>query len=412
MIIEKKLCAVIGVLAAMFFCSCNSGQVMKKAENQKVFIEPNVLSRLGDSVRFTINVLLPNAFLSRNETYSLVPKFVYGSEILRFDTKLKVRGDTLDPYEPVELQASYSMPFREGMEKGSMYAVAEIGKGKRSLPIGRSEELLSRGIVTTASLAQIGQYRGQDEIPVLGIWLSPDSLVMTGMGMDGWQALEDRLSGYSNLPFSSKSPFLEVLKGPGDWSFKKWKMTGIPHFPEINRSVLVRFERDVQQQIGKDPGISDIQLSILARNIRQGQVGADTLSERELAWAISREPGWKEQEQLLLAMEKVYPSAWVYSNLGMVFLNQANRTRSIQEKTNYWKTRFLPLTDPMPFTKIPSRSIILDWYSGFGGINSVLIIIFTERWRSRALTIQERFTRELSVRYPSLTEITGWQPFT
>src|SRR6056297_938308 len=102
MIIEKKIYAVIGVLAAMFFCSCNSGQVMKKAENQKVFIEPNVLSRLGDSVRFTINVLLPNAFLSRNETYSLVPKFVYGSEILRFDTKLKVRGDTLDPYEPVE----------------------------------------------------------------------------------------------------------------------------------------------------------------------------------------------------------------------------------------------------------------------------------------------------------------------
>ncbi|WP_162417353.1 hypothetical protein [Cyclobacterium roseum] len=332
MIIEKKIYAVIGVLAAMFFNSCNSGQVIKKAENQKVFMEPQVLTRLGDSVRFSINVLLPNAIISRNETYSLRPKFVYGNEILRFEKKLEVRGDTLDPYEPVELQGSFSMRFKEGMEKGALYVVAEFGQGRKNLPVGSSEELLSRGIITTASLAQIGQYRGQDDIPVLGIWLSPDSLEMTGMGSNGWQELEDRLSGYSNLPFSSKSPFLDVLKGPGDWSYKKWKMTGIPHYSEINRAVFTRFERDVRRQAAKEPDISGMQLSILARNIRQGTVPADTLSERELAEAVAREPGWKEQEQLLLAMEEVYPSAWVYSNLGMVFLNQAHRTLAVRKK--------------------------------------------------------------------------------
>ncbi|MDN3688967.1 hypothetical protein [Cyclobacterium jeungdonense] len=332
MIIEKKIYAVIGVFAAIFLHSCNSGQVIKKAENQKIFIEPKVLSRLGDSVRFSINVALPNAFLSRNETYTLSPKFVYGDEVIRFEKKLEVRGDTLDPYEPVELEDSFSMPFREGMEKGALYAVTEFGKGRKNLLVGSSEELLSRGIITTASLAQIGQYRGQDKIPVLGIWLSPDSLKMTGMGTNGWQELEDRLSEYSNLPFSSKSPFLDVLKGPGDWSYKKWKMNGIPHYPEINRSVFARFERDIRQQPEKELGISEVQLSILARNIRQGTIPADTLSERELAEAVAREPGWKEQEQLLLAMEKVYPSPWVYSNLGMVFLNQANRTLAVQEK--------------------------------------------------------------------------------
>lgn len=332
MIIEKKTHAVIGILAAIFFNSCTSGQVIKKAENQKIFMEPKVLSRLGDSVRFSINVLLPNAFLSRNETYSLSPEFAYGNEVFRFERKLEVRGDTLDSYEPVELEGSFSMPFRAGMEKGSLYVIAEFGKGRKNQPVGSSEELLSSGIITTASLAQIGQYRSQDKIPVLGIWLSPDSLEMTGMGTNGWQELEDRLSGYSNLPFSYKSPFLEVLKGPGDWSYKKWKMTGIPHFPELNRSVFARFESDIRQQPVKKPGISELQLSILARNIRQGTVPADTLSERELGQAISREPGWKEQEVLLLAMEKVYPSAWVYNNLGMVFLNQANRTLTVQEK--------------------------------------------------------------------------------
>lgn len=109
-------------------------------------------------------------------------------------------------------------------------------------------------------------------------------------------------------------------------------MTGIPHYSEINRAVFTRFERDVRRQAAKEPDISGMQLSILARNIRQGTVPADTLSERELAEAVAREPGWKEQEQLLLAMEEVYPSAWVYSNLGMVFLNQAHRTLAVREK--------------------------------------------------------------------------------
>ncbi|WP_375586014.1 hypothetical protein [Cyclobacterium xiamenense] len=296
---------------------------------------------------------LPNSLLSRNERYSLTPTFAFGSEVLRFDKKLEVRGDTLDPYAPVVLEGAFSMPFSEGMEKGDLQVITEIRKGRKDLPVLATEEVLAHGILTTASLSQIGQYRGEEKIPVLGTWLPPDSLEKAGMGIRGWKELEDRLSAYSNLPFTEKNPFLEILKGPGDYSYKKRKMNGLPHYPEINREVLRRFEREIRRQPEASLPVSDMQLSILARGIRQGSVPADTLSERELAHAVSREPGWKEQEQLLLAMEKVYPSPWVYSNLGMVFLNRAQRTQSVRERNQLLENALFSLNRSNAFFENP-----------------------------------------------------------
>ncbi|SEJ57363.1 hypothetical protein SAMN05192553_105169 [Cyclobacterium xiamenense] len=354
MIVAKKISTALGLLAVLFLCSCNKRQVIKKAENQKIFIAPKVLERLGDSVRFSIRVELPNALLSRSERFALTPRFSFGGEVLRFEKKLEVSGDTLDPYAPVILEGDFSMPFSKGMEKGELLAITEFRKGRNPVPVLTTEELLARGIVTTASLAQIGQYRGQEKIPVLGTWLPPDSLEKAGMGLRGWQEMEDRLSAYSNLPFTEKTPFLEVLRGPGDWSYKKWKMTGLPHYPEINRQVLLRFEREIRRQPEPPLSVSDMQLSILARGIRQGRVPADTLSERELAHAVSREPGWNEQEQLLLAMEQVYPSAWVYSNLGMVFLNRAQRTQSVQERNQLLENALFSLNRSNAFFENPT----------------------------------------------------------
>lgn len=44
-------------------------------------------------------------------------------------------------------------------------------------------------------------------------------------------------------------------------------------------------------------GISDLQLSILSRSIRKGQVPADTLSENDYIRAVDMEPGWNEKRR-------------------------------------------------------------------------------------------------------------------
>ncbi|SHN21826.1 hypothetical protein SAMN04488057_11149 [Cyclobacterium lianum] len=391
MIVIKKSVAVNVLFAVFIFYSCNQAQVIKKADNQKIEIHPNTLERLGDSVRFSLEVRLPNASLRKNEVYTLRPVYVFGNEKHTFTNSIQVSGDTLDPHESIELKGNFSMPFTEGMEKGTMYAQSAISRKNQEIAGRVPETVLTHGIITTASMAQIGQYRGQESLPVLGALISIDSEESMGMLADGWQALEDRLAGYSNLPYAEKAPFLEVLKGPGDWTYKKKQMEGLPHYPIVERDVLSRFETLFGRQLAtRDAGVSEIQRAILARNIRQGTVPADTLTEVGLAIAASKEPGWTEQEALLRAMEEVYPSAYVYNNLGVVFLNLANRVTDVKMKNQYLENALFALNRSNAIFENPHAVYNLGvvfwlWEDKFSAYNNF--------YRALALTRSDRLTK-------------------
>lgn len=391
MIVIKKSVAVNVLLAVLFFYSCNQAQVIKKADNQKIEIEPKVLERLGDSVQFNLKVALPNASIRKNELYAANLVFTYGNNRYKFNNSLMVSGDTLDPHAKIEVSGRFSMPFLAGMEKGALQLQSGITNGRQEIEDRAPEITLTQGIITTASLAQIGQYRGQQMIPVLGTHIAMDSPESMGMLADQWQVVEEMLAAYSNLPYTAKTPFLEVLKGPGDWSHKKWKMEGLPHFVELNREVFSWYETNYHKQFErKREGISDIQRSILARNIRQGTVSADTLSEQELAVAISKEPGWSEQEQLLRAMEEVYPSPFVYNNLGVVFLNQANRVTDTREKNQLLENALFAFNRSNAFFENPHAVYNLGlvfwlWGDKFSAYNNF--------YRALALTRSDQLTK-------------------
>ncbi|MBI0398904.1 TPR end-of-group domain-containing protein [Cyclobacterium marinum] len=329
----KKYIAFFILCTTIASYSCNVVQVKKKADNQKIYLDPNNLERLGDSVRFDLTVILPNAMLLRNETYALFPYFKYDNETYFFEKKLRVKGDTLDVYSSVKLTESYTMPFVNGMENGSLYAKGEVSNNQGVRQYETEEVLVSTGIITTASLSQIGQYRGQEQYPVLGLWIDPYQQETVGMlSKNNFKDLKDAFSSYSGMPFTAKAPFLKVLEGPGDWTYKLKKLKALPSFGKVQREVLNPFVQKAVRAPWDGEGISDLQLSILSRSIRKGQVPADTLSENDYIRAVDMEPGWNEKEEILRAMVEVYPSAFAFNNLGFVFANKANRTRNTKDK--------------------------------------------------------------------------------
>lgn len=329
----KKYIAFFILSTTIVSYSCNVVQVKKKADNQKIYLDPNTLERLGDSVKFNLIVTLPNAMLLRHEKYSLSPYFKYDDNTYSFEKKLEVKGDTLDVYSGVKLTESFSMPFVKGMENGILYARGEVSNNQGVRQYETEEVTVAKGIITTASLPQIGQYRGQENFPVLGLWADPYLPETVGMlSENSWEDLKDAFSAYSGIPFTAKAPFLKVLEGPGDWTYKLEKMKFLPQFNKVMREVLNPFILTAVQAPVKEKGIADLQLSILSRSIRKGEVPADTLSEGDYIRALDMEPSWVEKEELLRAMVEVYPSAYSLNNLGMVFTNRANRTYNTQER--------------------------------------------------------------------------------
>ncbi|WP_339903528.1 hypothetical protein [uncultured Cyclobacterium sp.] len=325
----KKYIAFFILCMTIASYSCNVVQ----ADNQKIYLDPHKLERLGDSVRFDLTVVLPNAMLLSNETYALSPYFKYDKETYFFEKKLKVKGDTLDVYSSVKLTESFSMPFVKGMESGNLYAKGEVSNNQGASQYETQEVLVSTGIITTAALSQIGQYRGQEKYPVLGLWVEPYQKETVGMLFENsLKDLRDAFSSYSGIPFTAKLPFLKVLEGPGDWTYKLKKLQALPSFNKVQREVLNPFVQKAIMAPRNVESIADLELSILSRSIRKGRVPADTLSENDYIRALEMEPGWNEKEEILRAMVEVYPSAFSFNNLGVVFANKANRTSNTKDK--------------------------------------------------------------------------------
>ncbi len=318
-------------IAVIFLSSCNLGQVIKKAENQKISLQPSLLERFGDTVSFNLKVVLPIQTLSKGTLYSLMTEFRYEGTTHQFDKVLRVKGDTLDPYTPVEMEAAFSMPFKEGMENGTLVAYGEVSQGKRRKG-HTSTVALSRGIATTASLSQIGQFYQDDNIPFLGLEVTYGDPEAYGMFAEGWNFFQRILMSYSNLSFMEKAKFMEVIDGPGDVLLKMYKFQELPNFPMVKRDVLPKFNAYRESPNSNGEGMTDLELSVLSRQIRIGKKPVSALSEADYARAIAMEPGLEEKERLLGALVEAHPSSYAYNNLGVVYHNQANRTIEIEAK--------------------------------------------------------------------------------
>ncbi|MEX0884705.1 MAG: hypothetical protein WDZ72_14655, partial [Cyclobacteriaceae bacterium] len=194
------------------------------------------MERFGDSVSFELKVTLPNLTLDRKTVYTLVPSFRYQGNERVFEKKLRVKGDTLEPYSSTELKGKFTMPYQDGMENGYLLAYGELSRRKKI--IGKTKEvILTRGIATTPSLSQIGQYYLDESIPFLGLFIAYNDPNAYGMFKEGWQRFKKLLMSNSNLPFLEKAEFLSALEGPGDISYKFHKLEDFPDFQLLKREV-------------------------------------------------------------------------------------------------------------------------------------------------------------------------------
>lgn len=311
--------------------SCNLQQVIKKAENQKISLSPSYLERFGDSVKFELKVSLPQNSLPKNATYHLVPAFKYGSQVYTFRGQLGFSGDTLSPYDSPAAKGSFSMPYKEGMERGRLVAHGMITHHKTGKQLKTQEEILAEGIITTSELSQIGQYYIDESIPVLGLSVKYGDQEAYGMYKDGWSELQRLFMAYSNLSFSEKSEYMKVIEGRGDFSYKNILFMELKDYDKVRKDILPRFDRLAAVSMAATDK-SELEISLLSRQVRKGEVSAGVLNEAEFAEAIDLEPGLREKEILLMRMCETHPSAYSYNNLGVIYLNLANRTLDTTEK--------------------------------------------------------------------------------
>ncbi|WP_185974382.1 tetratricopeptide repeat protein [Litoribacter populi] len=153
--------------------------------------------------------------------------------------------------------------------------------------------------------------------------------------VDDWSDFKLLLEDYNQLNESQKEEYYEIIDGSGDFDSKERQMRQLSTYKTVFNDLYPRMRIAQTEILTTKDKKSEAEISILGSRISRGDVQTDTLSEAELAYAAEINPSYSAKESLYKAQVETYDSPMSHNNLGVVYLNLANRSASKSEKDEY-----------------------------------------------------------------------------
>lgn len=168
---KATILTMLGGVMVLSACS-NMQSIVNKSANQQIKVNPDPLVLHGDSVRFDMEATLPQRMMNKNITYVIEPQYEYQNRFQDVNGQLVFDGANVSRNETPQQSQSMSFPYREGMENGNLNVVGRVAHKKKDKAATSSSTKVADGIITTSRLTRIGQYTGEGEIPMLGMYMS------------------------------------------------------------------------------------------------------------------------------------------------------------------------------------------------------------------------------------------------
>jgi len=138
-----------------------------------------------------------------------------------------------------------------------------------------------------------------------------------------WSVFKDSLSVYEGISSEEKSAYLDIINGPGTYEEQEDKLHALSTYNKVFKELYPKLRVAETSILKVKEKKSDAEISVLAKQIADGQASADTLSEEELMYGATLTPSLKEKEAIYLAATKKSDSWNAHNNLGAVYLAMA-----------------------------------------------------------------------------------------
>lgn len=150
--------------------------------------------------------------------------------------------------------------------------------------------------------------------------------------VDDWSDFRLLLSDYNKISPDQKEEYYNIIYGGGDFDAKERRMQQLPTYKTVFNDLYPQLRIAKTQILTTKDKKSEAEISLLASRIVNGSEEGNALSEEELAFAASITPSLDEKVAIYEAQVSAYHSPLAHNNLGVAYLNQANRSLSIGEK--------------------------------------------------------------------------------
>ena len=141
--------------------------------------------------------------------------------------------------------------------------------------------------------------------------------------VEDWNVFKDSLAAYDGISSEEKSAYLDIVNGPGSYEDKEDKLQALPTYRKVFRELYPKLRVAKTEILKVKEKKTDAEISVLSKQISNGSVSADSLSEEELMYGATLTPSLPEKEAIFQAATKKSGSWVAHNNLGAVYIGMA-----------------------------------------------------------------------------------------
>ena len=138
-----------------------------------------------------------------------------------------------------------------------------------------------------------------------------------------WTGFKTELDTYAGITSEEKAEYLNIINAGGSFEDQEKQMKKLKTYKKVFKDVYPKLRTAKTEILVVKDKKTDAEISVLAKQITQGSVNADTLSFDELMYAATLTPSLEEKAAIYEASTKKGTNWTAHNNLGATYIAQA-----------------------------------------------------------------------------------------
>lgn len=141
--------------------------------------------------------------------------------------------------------------------------------------------------------------------------------------IEDWTEFKNVLSNYNGITSEQKTEYLNIVNSGGTFEQQEKQLQKLPAYKKIFKEVYPALRTAKTEILTVKDKKTDAEISVLSKQITQGQTNADTLSYEEMMYGATLTPSMEERASIYEAATKKGTNWNAHNNLGAVYIAQA-----------------------------------------------------------------------------------------
>ena len=143
-----------------------------------------------------------------------------------------------------------------------------------------------------------------------------------------WTGFRTELEKYEGISSEQKGEYLNIINEGGTFEDQEKRMNRLSSYKKVFKDVYPNLRTAKTEILTIKDKKTDAEISVLAKQVTQGQTNADTLTFEELMYAATLTPSLEEKAAIYQAATKKGTNWNAHNNLGAVYIAQAIENQS------------------------------------------------------------------------------------